>query len=146
MPDDEADRIVGVMGNTERFDDEIADLEGAAGGKQPPGNADTILPFRIGRDGFGGEAVGIHRQRAGLAEDAETAGMIGMFVGEDDAANLIELAVDEGEALGNLATAETGVDEQPRRIGFDQGAIAGAATTQNRDVHPHGGDSTPCAV
>jgi hypothetical protein len=72
--------------------------------------------------------------------------MIGMFMGEDDAADLIGMAVDEREPLGDLATAETGVHEQSRRIGFDQGAIAGAATAQNRDAHPHGGDSTQAAV
>jgi hypothetical protein len=65
-----------------------------------------------------------------------------VFVGEDDAIDLVDVAVNEREALGDLTPAEAGIDKEPRRVGFDQGTITGAATAQNRNVHPHDGDST----
>ena len=137
MTNDVADGIVGVMRHAERFHEQVADLERTARGKQSPGNADFFLPFGIGGDGFGGETIGVDGQGTRFAQDAEAADVIGVFVGEDDAADLIDVAVDEREAVGDLAPAEAGIDEKPRRVGFDQGAITGAATTQNRDVHPH---------
>ena len=69
--------------------------------------------------------------------------MVTVFVGEDYSRDLLEIAADEREALRDLATAETGIDEQFRRVGFNQGAIAGATAPQNRDTYPHAGDSTP---
>lgn len=68
--------------------------------------------------------------------------MVAVFVGEDNAGDLFEVAADEGEALGDLAAAEPGIDEQFRRVGFNQGAIARATAPQNRDTHPHVGDFT----
>jgi hypothetical protein len=65
-----------------------------------------------------------------------------MLVGEDDAIDLLDVAVDEREPVGDLASAEAGIDKKSRRVGFDQGAITGAAATQNRDVHPHNADIT----
>ena len=137
MPNDVADGIVGVMRHAERFHQQIANLERSARGKQSPGNAHGRRPFGIGRDGFGGKTIGVDGQGTRLAQDAEAADVIGMFVGEDHAADLVDVAVDEREPVSDLAPTETGIDKKPRRVGFDQGAITGAATTQNRDVHPH---------
>jgi len=137
VANDVADRIVGVMRDGEGFDEQITDLERPARGKQAPGNPDGRRPFRVGRHGLGGETIGVDGQGARLAQDAEATHVIGMLVREDHAADLVDVAVDEREAPGDLTTAEAGIDKKSRRVGFDQSAITGAATTQNRDVHPH---------
>ena len=137
LANDIADGIVGIVGYAERFHEEIADLERTARGKQAPGNADGRRPLGIGGDGFGGETIGVNGDGTRFAEHAKTADVIGMFVGKDDAADLVDVAIDEREAMGDLAGAEPGVDEEPGRVGFNQAAITGAAAAQNRDVHPH---------
>jgi hypothetical protein len=100
------------------------------------------LLFGIGGNGFGGEAVGVDGNGPRLAESAETTGVVAVFVGEDDAIDLFEIATNEREPLRDLATTQARVNKESRRVGFNQCAIAGAATPQNRDVHPHGSDST----
>ncbi len=126
MTDDITDRVVGIVRNAERFDEQIAHFKGTARGKQPPRDADAVLPFGIGGNGLGGEAIGVNGERACFAEHAEAAGVVAVFVGQDDAGDLFEIATDEREALRDLATAEPSIDEQFRRVGFNQGAIARA--------------------
>jgi len=69
-----------------------------------------------------------------------------VLVREDDAGDVVDMAANKRQPLGDLAAAETRIDEKRRRVGLNQRAIAGAAATQNRDVHPHGGDSTRSAT
>ena len=142
MTEDKADRVLGIVRYAEGFNEQIADFEGRARGKQPPGDADAVLLFGIGGNGFGGEAVGVDGNGPRLAESAETTGVVAVFVGEDDPANLLEIAADECEPLRDLATTQARVNKESRRVGFNQCAIAGAAAAQDRDLHPHGGDST----
>jgi hypothetical protein len=142
VPDDETDRILGIVRYAEGFNEQIADFKGRARGKQPPGDADAVWLFGIGGDGFSGETVSVDGNRPRLAKSAETTSMVAVFVGEDDAIDLFEIAADEREPLRDLATTQARINKESRRVGFNQCAIAGAATPQDRDLHPHDGDST----
>lgn len=58
-------------------------------------------------------------------------------MGEHDGVEVGELSSQLGEALGNLAAAETDIDEDGGGGRFDERAIAGAATAENRYGNPH---------
>jgi hypothetical protein len=141
--DRERDGVMGIVRDTERFDGQVADGEGVAVGEDAPRDADAIGPIGFVIDGLGGEAVGVHGEREPFAEGAEAADVVRMFMGDKDGVEVLELAAEGGETLRDLAAAEAGIHEDGGLVGFDKGAITGAAAAQNCDLNPHGRDITP---
>ena len=58
--------------------------------------------------------------------------MIGVFVGDDDAVEVIDVMADRGKAPQRFFFAESRVDQQPGLIRLEQSAVARTARTQYR--------------
>jgi hypothetical protein len=68
--------------------------------------------------------------------------VVAVFVREQDGVDIFEGAADEREALRDLPRTEAGIHQQPASFGFDECAVTGTATAQNRNLHPHAAHST----
>lgn len=112
LADAEANGVSGIVRDGKVFNFQVADDKGIAGGEKSPRWARAVFPFSAFGEGFRGEAVGVYRQRCGTAEDTESAGMVGVFMGEKDAVHVGDVAANGEEACGDLARAEAGIDEQ----------------------------------
>ena len=126
------DGIVGVVRNGERFDTDIADFEGSAGAEKAE---IEFGGFELKFDRFLGEAITKNRDGQFIAERAETVGVIGMLVGEQDAAETFGSATDLREALANLFRAKSGVDEETRVAVFEVSAISVRSTAKDRELY-----------
>ncbi len=130
----EADGVVGVVGDGEAVDLEVAELEGGAGFEEAPGGAGG----EFGLERFGGEAVAVDGDVVAFGEDGEAAGVVAVFVGEEDGLHVGEGAAEGMEAGFDLAGAEAGVDEEAGVVGFEVGAVAAAAAAEDGESQ-HGG-------
>jgi hypothetical protein len=68
------------------------------------------------------------------AEDVETANVIAMFVGEEDAIELLGSNSALGEAQDKLSRAQSAVDKQSAMIGRDERTVSGAAASEHRQT------------
>ena len=118
-----ADRVVGIMRDAEGFDGEIADFKRVAGREQAPGD----FLFLLAGHRFGGEAIGVDRDDARLAEHAEAAGVVAVFMREQNRVEIHDRSADGGEALGDLSAAQAGIDKNRGVFRFDECAVTGAA-------------------
>ena len=127
---DEADRVVGVVGEGKGQNGNIADGEGRAGGKEVPaqafGIADVARGFAVGKE-FEAELP---------AQDAEAAGMVGMLVADADGAELGGVEPGGIHAPEGFAGGDARVDENGRGRAFDVDAVAAAAGSQHADAQP----------
>lgn len=123
----EGDRVEGVVGDAEGFDGQVTNRESLAVGKDAPRDADAVGPVGLFVDGFGGKAVRVDGDGMFFTDGTEAANVIGVFVGDEDGVEVVELPADGGEALGDLTAAEAGINENGGVGGLDEGAVAGAA-------------------
>ena len=73
--------------------------------------------------------------RAPLAEHLrQRADVIGVFVGNDDAVEPVDLAADRGKTPQRFFLAEAGVHQQPGLLRFEQRAVARASRSQYGDA------------
>ena len=68
------------------------------------------------------------------AEDVETANVIAVFVGEEDAIELVGRDSALGQAQDQLPRAQPAVDQQPAMIGRDERAVSGAPAAEHRQT------------
>src|SRR5204862_6879152 len=106
-PEHKTDRIIGIVRDGKGVDGQIAYLKGTAGAE----NAKIEAGFELELDRFLGEAIAIDRNGNLAAKSAETVGMIGMFVGEKDAAEGFRGTADLSEAFADLAGAKASIDQ-----------------------------------
>ncbi len=140
--DGEADRVVGVVRNAERFDREVADFKWVAGREESPGCFRLAIELRIGGDGFGCEPVGVNGNRLRAAQNREATRVVAVFVREQNGVEVGSRATDGREPLCDLPAAQPGIDEDGSAFGFDECAVTGTAAAQNCDLDPHMDDST----
>ena len=57
----------------------------------------------------------------------QTVAMVGVFVGDEDGVEMVEVAFDGGKAGEGFTFAETGVNKDTGGFGFEQGEIARTA-------------------
>jgi len=60
--------------------------------------------------------------------------VIGVFVGNEDGVEMIEVRFDRGEASKSFAFTEASVNNDAGAFGFEQGKIARAAGRQDGDA------------
>lgn len=128
--EEEADGVLGVVGDGERIDRDIAEIEGATGLELSEGEG----VFALALDGFGGEAVAVDGDAEFSGDGAEAHDMVGVFVGDEDTVEGFGGAADTGEALADLASAEAGIDEQARFGGFEVGTIASGTAAEDGET------------
>src|SRR5690349_12729604 len=66
--------------------------------------------------------------------------MVGVLVGDQDAMERLRSATDLGQALADLAAAEAGINQDPRLVRLEVGAVASRTTAEDRQRCRHGSD------
>ena len=117
----------------------------AAHAQRPHGAGHAGLEHVVARDVFGSEAGGGVGAAAAAKPHAPLPGEAGraarvvlMLVGDDDEGDGGRVHARRLEALGQLARAQAGVDEDPHASAFDEGGVAGAARPQDAESHRAG--------
>ena len=92
-----------------------------------------LRAFRQNAIHFGVRRFGEIYGGAPLAQHLrERADVIGVFVGNDDAVEPVDLALDCGKAPQRFLLAKPRIDQQPGPLGFEQRAVARASRSQYR--------------
>lgn len=118
-------RLAGVVGHGEGEDFDVADGEALAGAE--------ALDFRKGCLGEGFE--GSFGEKNGDVElggeRGEMGGVVGVLVGNQDAAEAAGGQPDGFEALEGFALGEPGIEQQARALGGENGGVAGRPAAQD---------------
>ena len=130
-----ANRVLRIVRNGKRFDEDIPNFKTCPGGKQTAVKffAELKLNFLVGR------AVAINRDAQLFAERGQTLNVVAVFVGDKDAGEIFRRATNGGEALADLAEAEARIHEDACLGGFHIGAIAAGTAAKDRQVNSHNG-------
>lgn len=131
----EAHRIGSIVGNRERVDINIANREMLSG-------VDGFDAAQAFFEAIGKRALqrierwfGDVERRFPQAEHLRQAiAMIGVFVGNENAVELLESDAHGSEARKGFALAETAIDEEAGVLGFEQGDVARTAGSQDGDA------------
>ena len=131
---EETDGLLGIVGHTESFDQDIAYFEAGTGGEHAPlaGEAQLILDRLLG----GTVAINGNVELGGQSDQALH--MVGMFVGDEDRAEVLRGAANRGQPFADLTEAEPGIDQDAGVISLDIGAVSGGAAAENRQANRHG--------
>lgn len=121
------------MGYGESVHDHIPDLEGGPGGEQ----AALKTGGGLCAHGFARQAVAVERDVQFRAQPGESLDMIAVFMGEQNAVEAFRGTSDGGEALSNLAAAESGVNEEAGVVGFQVGAIPTGTAAEDGELDGH---------
>jgi hypothetical protein len=132
----ESNRIIGIVGNGERVDEDIADFEGGAGREDAGIQRSLHLAF----DGFPGETIAVHGSVQFPAQRGQTLDMIGMFMGDENPMEAFGRATDAGEPFPDLAPAEPGIDQEPGFICLEVGAVPTGTAAKDGEVDRHGSE------
>ena len=126
-----ADRIDRIVRDGKSLNGDIADRKIRTGPKQPPV---PVSGQGSAADRFRRERVAINRDMKFPAKHFEAANVIAMFVGEEDAIELVGSDSALGEAQDKLARAQSAVDQQPAMIGRDERAVSRAPAPEHRQT------------
>ena len=126
------DGIISVMRNRERFDSDVAKLKRCTGVEETKIEAGI---FKLQFDRFLGEAIAVNGNRQFVAERAETVGVIGMFVREQNTAETFRRATNLREPFADLFGTESGIDQETGVAGLEVGAIAVGTTAKDRELN-----------
>ena len=123
----EADRVLGVVRNAERLDQDVAHLEAGAGGEEPAGQPrlELVLDRLLRRAGCSRPGCAASRSAAGRLCTWSECSCVTRIAGQ-----VLRRAANGGEALANLAQAETRVDQHAGLVGFHIGAVAGGTAAR----------------
>lgn len=131
--DGESDGIRGVVGDGKSGDFKRFEAERAAGAEEAPLGGGIALVLRA--DFVGGEACSVDRAAQSAKQDRKAGGMVAVFVGEQDGADLGRIETRGIEALEGLAGAETGVDEDGTVVRAEDGGVAATAAAEHDEFH-----------
>ena len=118
----ESDRVGRIVRNGERVHVDIADGEALAGLNGL--NATEALAKGVGKDAlerFHGGLSDVERRFPEAEDLREAVAVIGVFVGDEDCVEAINVALDGGEAGEGFTLSEAGVDEDAGAFCFEQG-------------------------
>lgn len=102
----------------------------------------VVVPFAFEspKSGFLGGAIAVDRKFQFVRKREQTGDVVGVFVRDEDAGEILGRATDRGEALANLAGAEARVHEDAGFVGFHIGAIATGTAAEDGEPNGHRGD------
>ena len=120
---EEADGVGGVVRDVKGVHVDVADIETGAGFEDAAFKFRAALVF----DGVFGGAVAVNGDFKFVGKAGETVDVVGVLVGDQNSVEFFRNAADGGEAFGDLAVAEAGVNEQAGVIGLQISAIAAGA-------------------
>ena len=128
----ETDWIISIVRHGEGLDADTADLEGRTGAEQ---TKIEIRSLELKFDCFLGEPIAINRDGHFVAERAETVGMVGMLVRQQNPGEGFRRAANLRETFADLLGAETGIDQEPRITCFEVGTISVGTAAENRELN-----------
>ena len=131
--DQEPNRIVCVMRDGESVHDDVSHFKRRASAEDPAIESGIELVL----NGLLGETVAEDWNLKFRAQGCQTLNVITVFMGDENATQQLRRSPDGGKPLSDLTSAQTGVDEQPRLVGFEVSAIARGAATQDRQFDWH---------
>jgi hypothetical protein len=114
---------------------DITDRKLAASRKQSP--ISTSLRETAGSKRLGREPIAVNRQIEFVAENFKTADVICVFVGENNAVELLRRDATLLKAQHDLPRAQTAINENLAMLGADQRAVPGAPAAEH-DQTEHG--------
>src|SRR6185503_8150552 len=88
-------------------------------------------------DGFLREPVAVDRNLEPGSQDAQSLNVIGVFVRDENSAQLLGRPADPQQSLTNLARAQSGINQQPRVIRFEISAVAAGTAGEDRELDGH---------
>jgi len=133
---EEADGIVGIVRDAEGINGDVAQLEGGAGGEDPV----IERGGELGLDGFLGEAIAVNGDVQPAREHAETLGVVGVFVRDENSIQVFRRTSDDEKSLANLTRAQAGIDEQARIIRLEIGGVSAGTAGEDGEARWHGMD------
>jgi hypothetical protein len=130
----ESNGILGIVRNRKRIHGNISNFKGAASVEH------AKLRFQIvkGLDGFFGKAITINRHFDLRRQSDKASDMVRMLVGNKDAVQPLGRAGNGGKPLPNLASTETGINQQTSLVGLKVRTITGGTTSKDRELNRHG--------
>jgi len=126
----EAHRINRIVRNCKAVDFDIAHRKRSAGLEAIQARRE-LAPGDRGRR----EASNEDRHRELARERNQTADVIGMLMCDQDRVQHFRIFVDAGEAGQDVALAETGVNQNARFFGADEGGVSRAAAGENANFN-----------
>jgi len=133
-PEQEPDRILGVVRDVEGLDDDVADFKTLACFEEAAVEACAEGAFRF----LLGGAVAVDGDAEFAGDADESLDMVAVLVGDEDGIEVFGRAAEGGQSLADLSGAEAGVDEDSGFRRFHVGAIARGTASQNRQLNSHG--------
>jgi hypothetical protein len=135
----EAERIDGVVWNTERRHFNIAHGKSVASLDEFNALKPPRMFFREKTQHFRIRfRADIDRRAPSSEQRGEAANVVGMFVGDDDAVEVVNGIRKRGQAAEGFAFTESGIHQEARPGSFEQGAIAGTARRENAHAKADG--------
>lgn len=125
--EEKSDRIDRIVGDGKGIDFDSPDLEAAAGFELLPGYA-RLNALAHDRAGVG---RGVDGEATLAAEDVDAAGVVAVFVGEDDGGEAVRIDPNFVETTAKLARRESRINEDAGIFVTNEGAIARAAAPEN---------------
>ena len=115
----EADGVLGIVRDGERFHEHVANLEGLSSFENPE------IQRHIERAGdfIAGWAVAVNGEAQLFGQGGEALGVVRVLVGDQDGVEFLGSAANGGEAKPDLARAQAGVHEDADFTGLDISGI-----------------------
>ena len=126
----EADRLDGIMRNKKGSDGRILEGERRSAFKNlPPGEVGHLLAED-------GRSLPVAEDRGGmlLRPLRQSLGVVPVFMGYEDRAEITRFDATGGEAKGQFFGAQARIDEEASRLGPHQGGVTAAATGKDGDL------------
>ena len=132
-PDSETHRVGRIVRDGEGGDFERFQCESAAGGKEPPIGGRIALV--VSAHFFRSQTCGVDRTTQRLEQNRQPAGVVAVFVGQQDGGDL--RGVDSGarEALLRFAGTEARIDQDGCVTRAKHGGVAAAAAAKDDEFH-----------
>lgn len=112
--------VLGIVRNCKCLHGDVANVKTATGNEQSKIRLhpeDALNFFHCG-------AVAIDRDPQFVGEPAKPHDVIRVLMSDENCGEILRCASDAGEALANLAAAESGVNQDTRFVGFDVRAVS----------------------
>src|ERR1051326_3648968 len=107
-PQQKSHRVIGIVRHAETIHGEVADIETRARSKK----AEIQRYLQLPDNRVAGQTIAINRDVQSRCQADQALNVIGMFVGNQDAAGVSRGAPDAQQSLPDLTAAQPGIDEQ----------------------------------
>ena len=133
-PQQETDRVLRVMWNTESLDYDIGHFEGSSGVEQ----AVIQSRFKLILERILRRAIAVNWDSQFLTQCCQSLHVVRMFVGDEDSRQILRSSPNEAKPSSDLPQTESGIDEEAGFVGFNVGAVTAGTAAQDCQANRHG--------